>query len=156
MILPVFDYGDLFYTYASKTLLSKLQVLQNKAIRNILRLKARTNVSEHEKALGLLPLQNRRKLHTLQFAYTLSFNEHLLDMNRSTQRTRSQNLNRRQYRIFRPNKSKVVISPSYQIRYLWNSLPTHLHMMPDRHQLKNALLSDDSRFLIPEELYSSN
>lgn len=57
--------------YASKTLLSKLQVLHNTAIRIILKLKARTNVSEQEKSLVPLPLRHRRKLHALQFAYTM-------------------------------------------------------------------------------------
>lgn len=71
MILPVLDYGDLFYSCTSPTLLSKLQVLQNKAIRVICRLKARTNVDAYYDSFGLLPLINQRHLHILQYAYSL-------------------------------------------------------------------------------------
>lgn len=137
--------------YTSNTMLSKLQVLQNKAIRIIIRQKARTNVREHERSLGLLPLSCRRKLRTIQFVYTLSFDSNLIDTQHSTLKTRTQDANRRQYWLYRPNKSRIIKSVSYQVRYIWNNLPTHLHMMPNRHLLKIALLSSDSRYLLNEE-----
>lgn len=151
MILPVFDYGDMFYTYASKALLNKLQVLQNKAIRIIYKLKSRTNVTEYENSISLLPLAHRRQLHVLQFAYSLSFSAHLLEVRKPTHRTRSQADRRRQFRIFKPNKNKIINSLSFQLRQKWNNLPTQFHEMPDRHHLKNALLASSRALLCTEE-----
>lgn len=86
MILPVIAYGDLFYSSASNAILSKLQIVQNKAIRIIHKLKARTNINDRENALDLLPLYCGRQLHILQFAYTLSFNVQLLEENHLEER----------------------------------------------------------------------
>lgn len=69
MILTVIDYGDLFYSSASKCLLEKLNVLKNWAIRIVCKLKSRSSVAEAANSLDLLSLGSRRVLHTLQFAY---------------------------------------------------------------------------------------
>lgn len=61
MIVPICYYGDSFYNFGgTKSLVCKLQTLQNSAIRTICRLPKRTNTIEHESKLGLLRLERRQ------------------------------------------------------------------------------------------------
>lgn len=68
MILPIMDYGDIFYHNKNSSLLNKSRLYKMfKCIRIISRLPRLTNTSEEEHKLGL-PL---RSLHILQFAKPL-------------------------------------------------------------------------------------
>lgn len=99
MILPLYDNGDLFYHFAcQKSLLQRLQTLQNNAVRIICKLPKRTNVLEEQRNLGLAGLSERRLLHSMQFAQILSLTSSNLDPG-STRRsilTRAMNPRRRQ------------------------------------------------------------
>lgn len=75
MILPILDYGDIFFHNKRGKLLKKLQVLQNSCIRIISKLPRLTNTTEEEVKLGLLPLKMRRSLHILQFAHNIAIIE---------------------------------------------------------------------------------
>lgn len=129
MILPIIDYGDIFLQNKSSKYMSKLQTIQNRCIRTISKLPRLTNTKEEEKMLELLPLNERRALHTLQFAHELTINEKTLFTNTTTlqsQRatTRAMNPERHQFKIFRPTKTLTEKSISYCMRKAWNRLPT--------------------------------
>lgn len=80
MILPIFDYGDIFYTHsANKALFNKLQTLQNSAIRTICKLDKRSNTETDEADLGLLRLDKRRLLHCIQLGAILAQDPDNLD-----------------------------------------------------------------------------
>lgn len=71
-ILPLFDYGDIIWgDRGNASLMSELQVLQNKAARLILDLPVHSSASEALKRLGWKPLLRRRMEHHAIFMYKL-------------------------------------------------------------------------------------
>lgn len=137
MVLPIFDYGDVFYNKsANKVLLDKLQTLQNSAIRIISKLKNRTNTNSEELELGLLHLDKRRLLHCIHAGAIIAKDTNQLDtfQNRNI-RTRSTTDNRLQLIVFNPRKTVCERSYSYQVRRIWNSLPTEFHTAADKAAL---------------------
>lgn len=143
MILPVFDYGDVFYNHSTnKLLLKKLQTIQNSAIRIISKLPKRTNTDSEETDLGLLNLVNRRLLHCIQIGASLSQNPNqLYNCAVRNTRTRAISEDRRQFLLFNPKKSVCERSFTYRIRRTWNSLPTEFHTAPDRAALNRLFFS---------------
>lgn len=152
MILPVMDYGDIFYHNKNAKLLNKLHIIQNRSIRIISKLPRLTNTDNEMQKLDLLPLTTRRALHTLQFAFDLVKNQpHLIDQFSSTSQeermyTRSRNPYRNTFTLFRPTKTKIEKSVSYTMRRAWNALPSGTHQIEDKTTLSNYLLCN-SRYL---------
>ena len=71
-ILPLFYYGNIVWgDRGNASLMSELQVLQNKAARLILDLPAHYSAAEALKRLGWKPLLRRRKEHHAIFMYKL-------------------------------------------------------------------------------------
>lgn len=143
MIVPLFDYGDIFFNHScKKDLIKRLQSLQNHAIRTINRLPTRTNTSKDEIELNLLPLEKRRWLHSVQMAFYLASNgENLLQQRVSGVNTRALAVNRKQLLLFAPKKALTERSFSYQIRKMWNALPITYHSAASRSELTNLLLA---------------
>lgn len=137
MILPIFDYGDIFFNYSTtKALLNKLQTLQNPAVRIICKLEKRSNTASDESDLGLLTLDKRRLLHCIQAGAVFSQDYDYPDSHQNRiMRTRAISDNRRQLILFNPKKSLCARSFSYQIRHIWNSLPTEFHSAADKAAL---------------------
>lgn len=137
MILPLFDYGDIFFCHsANKVLLNKLQTLQNSAVRIICKLEKRSNTESDEKNLGLLRLEKRRLLHCIQIGATFTQDANYIDIHPTrNMRTRAISDNRRQLTLFNPKKTLCERSFCYQIRNIWNSLPTEFHTAADRAAL---------------------
>ena len=80
-ILPLFDYGDIIWgDRGNASLMSELQVLQNKTARLILDLPAHFSAAEALKRLGWKPLLRRRKEHYAIFMYKL-INNHFCHSN---------------------------------------------------------------------------
>lgn len=148
MILPVIDYGDIFYHNKCSGLLNKLQVIRQRCIQTISKLPKYTNTSEEERKLNLLKLTVRRALHIYQFAHeTIINNPHLLEKNQanrptSLRKTRSQNPIRNQFSLFRPTKTLIEKSITYAMRHSWNNLPTSAHDCADNHMLTTYLLAN--------------
>lgn len=140
MVLPIYDYGDLFYhNPCPKLLLNRLQTLQNGAIRLICKLPKRANVEFEHDNLNLLPLTERRNLHGLQFAFHLSQNSNELENNRNIL-TRALNPSRKQFKLSRPRKMITDRCFSYQIRRKWNALPDALHKATDKASFTQLLM----------------
>ena len=70
MILPYFDYADIFYEATTVQNLSKLQRLQNRALRIVTQSKA-TDISTKDLHLSMnvTPLRVRREHHLMNFMY---------------------------------------------------------------------------------------
>lgn len=143
MIVPLYDYGDVFFSNScKKDLLKKLQTLQNYAVRTINRMPTRTNTTIAEAELGLMPLEKRRWLHSLQLAYYLANDVNNIQHQRNLGvNTRALATSRKQLKVFAPRKVLTERSFSYQIRKLWNSLPTTYHLAASRPELTNLLLA---------------
>ena len=67
-ILPVIDYGCIVWHECNNSLSDKLERLQNKAMRVILRANRTTSTQYMRKTIGLLTLYNRRRF--LRFVFT--------------------------------------------------------------------------------------
>lgn len=103
---------------------------------------SRTNTASAETELGLLPLERRRWLHSIQLAYHLANAEGNLQHPRHQgMNTRAIAPNRKQLKAFAPKKVITERSFSYQVRKLWNSLPTTYHLAASRPELTNLLLA---------------
>lgn len=147
MILPIMDYADIFCHNKSSKLLGKYQTIQNRCVRLISRIPRTVNIEEESKTLGLVPTAHRRALHMLQFALELPSSQPDLietitpDQNLMA-RTRSRDPARTQFKMFKPNRTLIQNSISYQLRSIWNALPTSAHEMVDKHTLANHLLAN--------------
>ena len=74
--LPIFDYGDIIWgVRGNASLMSELQVSQNKTARLILNLPAHSSATDALKRLGCKPLMLRRLNHRAVFIYKL-LNKH--------------------------------------------------------------------------------
>lgn len=128
MILPVLDYGDIFFHHcANKILITKLQTLQNSAIRTISKMPKRTNTNEEEENLGLLSLNKRRTLHCIEFALILSLEkENCQSAQANTITTRAHSSDRRQLICFRPKKTvaeKSLLPNTEKMEFTSNGTP---------------------------------
>lgn len=137
MILSLFDIGDVFYDSTTNKYLQKLQVLQNRAVRVIYKLRARSNVDFFHDKMSLMTLENRRKLHIMQLASWLSQQTSYVD-NRKLP-TRANNIQRRNLKVEKINKATYHKSFLYKASNYWNALPTETHCISDRDKLKTEL-----------------
>lgn len=124
-ILPLLDVGDVFYDCTTKSLLDKLQCLQNRAIRIIYRLGSRDNTDKMHSDMKILKLRDRRLLHILQLARWVSDKDE--NCNTRDLLTRAHEQGRKNLLTYRPNKRRCQQSCSYKAARLWNQLPTILH-----------------------------
>ena len=78
MILPIVEYGDVFFSSLSSNTRKKLQVMQNKALRIVFNKdKKESRLSLHKEA-NISELKVRRKIHTLQFAFRKKYDKKLI------------------------------------------------------------------------------
>lgn len=124
----------MFFHNKCAKLLNKLQVIQNRCIRNISKLPKCTNNSEEERKFNLLPLHEFRSLHIIQFAFDLVITHpHFLA---------SANSNRFHPRSCDPARTtKTLIENSliYTLRRAWNNLPKIAHKYNDKHLFDKLL-----------------
>ena len=71
-VLPVIDYCDVLYCKAPTTILEELQRVQNKCLKTCLSKHILTPTEEVHALAGLPMLSERRKFHTLVYAYKRS------------------------------------------------------------------------------------
>lgn len=76
-ILSYVDYSSVFQLSVKSTYKSKLQALQNHAIRLILKLPRRTNVDQEHAQLGIWHLENRRNYFLMKLMHLLINNPQL-------------------------------------------------------------------------------
>lgn len=141
MILSIMDYGSIFYSSANYSSIKKLQTLQIKAIRIILKLPKMTNTDNSHKELGLQLLEERRYCELMALAFKFSCDEkHLLKNNIEIRVTWANDPGRRQLTVFTPKNSICKRSFSFRLRRDWNNLPKNLHHCSSRKELTNLLV----------------
>ena len=69
LILPVLDYGDIVYMAATKTVISKLQQIQNVCCHVILRKGKCASITEMHRELELLKLEDQRDQHLSELCH---------------------------------------------------------------------------------------
>ena len=75
LLLPLFDYADIFYNSSSQSHLSHLQTIQNKILRACHNKKERTNTNHIHEKYNILTLTRRRKLHLAKWGFQLAHNK---------------------------------------------------------------------------------
>lgn len=137
MILPIIDYGDVFYLSASSQLLNRLRVLLNKAMRIVAKTGGRENTDAIAKRLNIQPLEDRRLCHLLQLARWMSLTGKCPDTRSLS--TRSHAEMRKNMGVEAPKKSLFLKSYVYRACNHWNDLPTNLHLITDDDTFQRAI-----------------
>ena len=143
MILPILEYGDILLISAKKVARTRLQTLQNKALKCALGLDSLTDTNEVHKLAKLEKLHVRRKQHMLQLMYKQL--ENTLLWQRKTSRTsrtsgvatrssKKKSFVMRKTKTEKYKKSITVTAPNH-----WNALPQKVQAIKDPHTFKRAL-----------------
>jgi hypothetical protein len=154
LLLPILDYADVCYIDITEELMSKLERLQNLAIRFIFGLRKYDRVSEYRSRLQWLSIRDRRNVHILTTLFKI-----LKDPNSPTYlRSRFQFLpppirSRRSCvtkTLELPTSNTNFFFHSFTVRavLLWNALPTVIQDSPSifsfKERLKKFYLSSQS------------
>ena len=142
MILAILEYGDIFLHSATQRIRSKLQKLQNKALRCALNKDRLTKSTVLHEEAKLLKLKDRRHIHILLHMYQLSQlpNFKLWKTYRASGvRTRSSK--KKLLTSRRPTNEKYRKSITYQGPKLWNSLPGETQKLGTYHEFKKIVTS---------------
>ena len=119
MIVPYFDYGDIFLSNINLKTIDKLQKLQNRALRICLALDGRSNVNELHNICNINKLSHRRHVHLLNFSFHRAQDMRFLkEGNRALRRYDAPVLNE-----LKSNNKSFERSLLYQCAQNWNALP---------------------------------
>lgn len=105
MILPLLDFGDIFYQGAIQKLLNKVESLQKRAVRTIAGLPRMSSVQGELTKYKLSMLEKRRKLHLAQTAPWMAGKVKYIDQ--TIGNTRSHAEGRVKLKVIHPRKNKV-------------------------------------------------
>ena len=125
-ILPILEYGDIFFSATSVENRRRLQTLQNKGLRCALNKSTETSITELHSEAHLLKLNYRREQHTLNFifdkaqvAHNRKDNPKLLIKTRSSKKV--------MLNVKRPRTEKFKRSLAYIGPMKWNALAEGFH-----------------------------
>ena len=117
-ILPIFDYNDVIYHLLNSQQETKLQRIQNRALRIVFMGKTLSVAEMHSQA-GVDFLEKRRNLHLLALMHNRSQNPKYIEKAiRNTRQNSSKVLT-----VPQPKATKFMKAPKYKGSKLWNSLP---------------------------------
>ena len=118
MILPYFDYGDVFLINANQQLLGKIQRIQNRGLQICLGVEARTKTSAAHLSSKVARLADRRVAHLRNYMYKRSQNESYLDKRQVNTRERDAKV----FKVFIPKGEAYKQSVLYKGAVEWNNL----------------------------------
>lgn len=137
MILPLFDNGDTFFIATNKSLLDRLDVLQNRAIRTIFRMSRRDNTQKAMEKLRVTPLNQQRLLHLMQLTKWIKEVGTLVDKRQLPTRAHSEN--RCNLLIMKPRTTLYQKSFLHTGCTIWNTLPSDAHILKDPDKYKKCI-----------------
>ncbi|KAJ8046940.1 hypothetical protein HOLleu_05786 [Holothuria leucospilota] len=143
LILPHFTYCCTIWSAVNKTLFHKLEVLQKRAIRHIVRADYNEHTSRLFLNLKLLKLSDVIAVNLISFVYR-ALNHQLPSSFDNFFRTNNEihsHFTRQSYNIHCPpcHSATVLKNPSNTAIDLWNSLPHHIRDCKSLKQLRNSL-----------------
>ena len=135
LVLPIFDYVDVFYGSGNKDSLDHLQVLQNNCLRNCYKRNKWPGTIKAHTLNGIMFLEDRRTLHLAQQGLAFS---------QDKKRLRSFNFYSRRsdkylLEIYRSHYKIIDKSAPHRIVNTWNSLPNFLRNFRIKDILSNTL-----------------
>ena len=124
-ILPILEYGDIFFCSLEGTIKSKLQTLQNRALKCALSKenKYSTTLIHFEAKLDKLAI--RRKHHILLYMFR-EIAQGRTKFKNTSKRITTRLSKKKNVRTNRPKLEKYKKSLTYVAPKLWNTLPVHL------------------------------
>ena len=118
-VLPYFDYGDILYTGTSSTQTTKLQRLQNRALKICLKLPPRSSTAQIHITAKVNYLEDRRNTHLLKYAYKkCEIVDNRLELRRATRAQDAPLLN-----YVNAKKQIAKRSVEFKAERAWNALP---------------------------------
>ncbi len=142
LILPLLDYGDLVWGDKSNdTLMNSLQVLQNKAAKEVLNMRSYDSSTLALQSLYWRPLKFRRQFHRSQFVYK-SIENNTVDFqfdNRSGSEVHLYNTRMKdQLRLPATNTNWGQLRTNYHFIKEWNTLPKTVTNANTKANFKSA------------------
>ena len=127
LVTPHLDYGDVIYMSANKETLAKLQVVQNKACRLILRARRLTSTDEMHKNLNLMRLEPRREFHLQCICHTNIYHDEYACLSRyfepvGLNRRTTRAANNKDMKIPNIKSTKGRMAFRYKGPVAWNKL----------------------------------
>ena len=150
LVVPHFSYGDIIWNCCSKENSRKIQQAQNFAVKSILGLGKRSSSSNALKQLQLLPLEEKRNIHSAVFV------KKALDgvgpkgtIDKYNDLKRHEDLRPGKLQIPKHKTTQYEKGPLYTSIKVWNSIPNHFKNLKvnqfkdniQKYKLKNFLES---------------
>ena len=137
MILPLLEYGGVFLGSCTERERTKLQRLQNQALRTIYKKDNHTNLySLHDKA-KLLPLNLRREIALIKIIYNKVHNSHETQTKKMTTRAHDGPV----IDVTKPNSTKYLKSIAYSGPVTWNQLKPDIRCIGDKNNFTRTIKS---------------
>ena len=130
-IMPIFDYNDIIYNLLNKQQLTKLQRLQNRALRLVFKGKI-LSIAEMHSTAGVDYLEQRREAHLMALMFNRKDDDRYRD--NTERKTRGADAVLLKVPNLRTNKARKA--PIYSGSTLWNRLPVRLRQAKSRLELK--------------------
>ena len=145
LILPLLDYCDSVYYNAAKTLLNKVQKVQNACVRFVLNIRKHESVRVHFNSIKWIAMEKRRTLHSLLLIYKIfKFKEpsYLFDVFNSSLTNHSYPTRFNCNLSFTPPRSRTTkYSNSFIVQSMkcWNDLPEAIKSAPTVQSFKSRV-----------------
>ena len=137
MILPLFEYGGLFLSSCTDKEQTKLQRLQNQALRVIYKEDNYANVFELHNISNLLPLKLRREIALIKIMFNKVHNNQGLDPRTLNTRAHDGPL----MVVPKPNSSRYRNSVAYRGPAAWNILDPNIRCIENKNNFVRAVKS---------------
>ena len=135
LVLPLFDYVDIFYNSSSAKNLNQLQTLQNRLLRSCYRKKDWPGTQAAHKENNILNLDLRRRLHLSQHALKLTKQKSNIKIFKRAKRKNGKlylNKIKSKYKFI--DNSIIIKAPD-----IWNNLPDHIRKLSSKEDLTCVL-----------------
>ena len=130
-ILPIFYYNDIIYQLLNRQQITKLQRIQNRALRMVFGGRV-LSVAEMHNTAGVEYLENRREAHLLALMFNRSKDTKYTDSSERITRRADATL----LKVPRSTNNKYTNSPVVKGSGLWNQLPVELRQCETKFAFK--------------------
>ena len=155
MILPYLDYGDIFYIKPNLKQISKLQTLQNRALKICYVTGPNVPLAMLHQSAQIPKLYARRIAHVLNFMYKNRLNVKFLNVRNIHTRLHDAPV----FKTEKPNSEKYKANVFYSGAVLWNELPVHVRNIDSypifKNKQKEWALSQPYKLFLSIQMVSS-
>ena len=137
MVLPIFEYGGIYLSSCTETEQTKLQRLQNQALRIIYKRDNYSNVYDLHNTARILPLKMRREMALLKIMFNRVHINQGLQVRQLTTRSHDGPI----MEVPKPYSSKYIKSVAYRGPVLWNQVKPELRCLVSKQGFASALKS---------------